>query len=188
MVTTSFSDDIRLAYLVCFYNKDGEETHSPYQAQLWKKAKKDVFAKLCSGANNEFEGRVHAIDFRYMKAPVISVQTRRGAVKYQLGNVKCNTQVLRCNEIYFFDDDAQVEIPTSTSAKASIFTPVNAEGSREMLKKHRKAGKMVSIFYVDHPHLENKLLGIFRDVVDYDVKKQVLTTSKTKVFLLDTPA
>ena len=188
MATTSFYDDIRYAYLVCFYNKDGEETSSPYQAQLWKNEKKEVFAKLCSGANNEFEGRLRAIDFVYKKAPIISIQKKHGVVKYQLGNVKCNTMVLRCKEIYFFDDDREVEIPSFTSVKNKIITPVNVDGSREMLKKHRKAGKMVSIYYVDYPHLQNKLLGIFRDVVDYDAKKQLLTTRKTKVFLLDTPA
>ena len=184
----SFSDDIRMAHLVCFCNKNGDETHSPYKAELWKRAGVRVYAKLCSGLNNEFEGMVSKIGFRYRKSPIITVRTRHGAVKYQLDNVRCNTQVLHYKKLYFFDDDRKVEIPTSTSARASIFTPVNAEGSCEMLKKHRKAGKMVSIYYEDHPHLENKLLGIFRDVVDYDEKNQMLTTSKTKVFLLGNPA
>ena len=169
--------------LLCFYTKKGDETTSPYEAQLWREKAIPVYVRIQNSAGTIIESLVRRIHFKYQHNASVTLKVKKSTQKFDLVNAFCDTRVLYYNELHFFYDRSDIPL-TTKQAYEHIFSSIDEVQDTPKKKKKNTDGRIISILYVDNAYYSGTTTGIIHNVLEYHSESQIVVTKAQKIFLL----
>ena len=161
-------DGVYMMRLVRFFVKNGEETTSPYVAQLWRLKSKSVYADLMNRNDEVFTVHVKFIYLRQNRNAVITTIVNQKERKFELTNAKCTTRTLKFDNLYFFYDSDNFDFGVD-DAMNNLFTDPSELDCEDKIAEAVAEKRPISIIYIENSYI-GPMKGIIRDVRKYDRK------------------
>ncbi len=175
-------DGVYMMRLIRFFMKTGEETTSPYEAQLWRSKSKSVYADLMNRNDEIFTVHVKFIYLRQNRNAVITTVVNQRERKFELTNARCNTRTLKYDNLFFFFDDNSFDMDVDNAMNYIFTDPYELDCEDKIVDAINKK-KPVSIIYEEDSYL-GPMKGIIRDVRKFESESKIVTTKHQEIFLM----